>query len=281
MLPKNRIIGCIDASSSAQAVCLYSAWLANTLSAPLTFLHVLEKRTAQTSPDLSGSLGLNSQEELMEELVKLEEAQAKLMMAQGKQLLHVAQDIAKKQGVDAIEVIQKRGTLPDILSQIQEAKIMVLGRQGQQSEIAGHIGSQLESVIRLQKIPVFISVNAFTEPKKIMFAYDGSAEGQKMLENLSISPLLKNKTCHLVMNGTDNAALMDVKARLKNAGIDAQADLITGRPIPESLCQYAKEQHIDLIIMGAYGHSKLREFFIGSNTTAMIATTHVPLLMLR
>ena len=38
---------------------------------------------------------------------------------------------------------------------------------------------------------------------------------------------------------------------------------------------------VDLIVMGAYGHSSLRRFFIGSNTTAMLEQTRVPLLMLR
>ncbi|ELY4369334.1 universal stress protein, partial [Cronobacter sakazakii] len=38
---------------------------------------------------------------------------------------------------------------------------------------------------------------------------------------------------------------------------------------------------INLIVMGAYGHSPLRRFFIGSNTTAMLEKTQIPLLMLR
>lgn len=33
--------------------------------------------------------------------------------------------------------------------------------------------------------------------------------------------------------------------------------------------------------MGAWGHSRLRRFFIGSHTTAMLAESRHPLLMLR
>lgn len=54
-----------------------------------------------------------------------------------------------------------------------------------------------------------------------------------------------------------------------------------GRSVTEVLCQYASDNDMDLIVMGAYGHSSLRRFFIGSNTTAMLEQTRVPLLMLR
>jgi Universal stress protein UspA and related nucleotide-binding proteins len=33
--------------------------------------------------------------------------------------------------------------------------------------------------------------------------------------------------------------------------------------------------------MGAYGHSRIRQFFVGSTTTNMIRTTPTPLLLLR
>jgi len=36
-----------------------------------------------------------------------------------------------------------------------------------------------------------------------------------------------------------------------------------------------------MIIMGAYGHSRIRQFFVGSTTTQMLARTTRPLLLLR
>ena len=38
---------------------------------------------------------------------------------------------------------------------------------------------------------------------------------------------------------------------------------------------------IDLTVMGAYGHSRLRRFFIGSHTTEMLSESRQALLMLR
>ena len=37
----------------------------------------------------------------------------------------------------------------------------------------------------------------------------------------------------------------------------------------------------DLLVMGAYGHSRIRELIVGSTTTAMIRTGKVPVLLFR
>ncbi|TNC83211.1 MAG: hypothetical protein CSH37_15560 [Thalassolituus sp.] len=38
---------------------------------------------------------------------------------------------------------------------------------------------------------------------------------------------------------------------------------------------------IDLIVMGAYGHSRIRQFFVGSHTRNMVSHSKVPILLLR
>jgi len=51
--------------------------------------------------------------------------------------------------------------------------------------------------------------------------------------------------------------------------------------VQAALASYQAEHQIDLMVMGAYGHSRIREFFVGSNTTRMISKSHIPLLLLR
>jgi nucleotide-binding universal stress UspA family protein len=41
------------------------------------------------------------------------------------------------------------------------------------------------------------------------------------------------------------------------------------------------QDHIDLLVMGAYGHSAIRQFIVGSTTTAMIRTVKIPVLLFR
>jgi nucleotide-binding universal stress UspA family protein len=42
-----------------------------------------------------------------------------------------------------------------------------------------------------------------------------------------------------------------------------------------------QEWAADLLVMGAYGHSRIRELIIGTTTTALLRDTPVPLLVVR
>ncbi|MDH2379750.1 hypothetical protein [Providencia rettgeri] len=56
IIQKNCVIGCIDRSSSAIAVCHASAWIAQTLDLPLTLLHMNEKISTSAHHDLRALL---------------------------------------------------------------------------------------------------------------------------------------------------------------------------------------------------------------------------------
>ncbi|WP_414057855.1 universal stress protein, partial [Staphylococcus aureus] len=136
-------------------------------------------------------------------------------------------------------------------------------------------------IIRLQKKPVLIVPEAYSTPTKVMFAYDGSDESRKNLTRLTLSPLLNGLVCHIVMVKGDTRTLQEAQNVLQEAGITTESHILEGTSVADALCRYANENGINLIVMGAYGHSPLRRFFIGSNTTAMLEKTQIPLLMLR
>jgi nucleotide-binding universal stress UspA family protein len=47
------------------------------------------------------------------------------------------------------------------------------------------------------------------------------------------------------------------------------------------LANYQVEKNIDLMVMGAFGHSRIREILLGSFTAKMLEKTQRPLLLLR
>ena len=170
--------------------------------------------------------------------------------------------------------MQKHGALDEILAELGDIRLMVLGRRGSRNQV----GSHLESVIRLQKRPVLVVPEKFSMPSRVMFAYDGSEESRENLIRLTVSPPLSSLNCHLVMVNGEASTLQDAQAQ--EAGIVTEVQLLKGKPITGALCRYADENDIDLTVIGAYGHSRLRRFFIGSNTTEMLSESHQPLLML-
>ena len=90
--------------------------------------------------------------------------------------------------------------------------------------------------------------------------------------------------CHLLSigKGSDKlkAALDEAQRTLSDAGFDVSAEIRDGEP-DKVIGEAVAEDHIDLLVMGAYGHSHIRHLIVGSTTTAMIRTVQIPVLLFR
>ena len=70
------------------------------------------------------------------------------------------------------------------------------------------------------------------------------------------------------------------QAQLEIAGFLVIPALREGNLEPV-LHSYRQERAIDLVAMGAYGHSRLRRLLLGSTTSQMLHKSRTPLLLLR
>lgn len=280
------VIACIDGSKVTLAVCDASSWAAQQLDASVTLLHVLDKSAYPIESDLSGNIGLGTREHLLNEMVELEARRGKLALEQGKYMLQDAQTrIVEAQPAVVVETLQRHGDLVEtLLEQESHARLVVMGRQGKQHQDQTQaIGSHLENVIRTLKQPILVVMDEFTAPKRFIIAYDGSITVKKALNQVLTSPLLKGLECHLVMV-SDDQSQATAELALVAESLMADFNVVTAvcqGEVQTALEIYQLEHQIDLMVMGAYGHSRIREFFVGSNTTRMISKSHIPLLLLR
>ncbi|WP_339081227.1 universal stress protein [Pseudomonas sp. TMP9] len=280
------VMACIDGSPSTRAVCDYAAWAGQRLSAPLTLLHVLDEVQYPTQPDLSGAIGLGSREHLLEELASLDQKRHTLAMQQGRLMLEAARERVQTEGVEPALLRQRHGDLVECLSELEaDIRLLVIGRQGKTCDGLNQLlGSHLENVIRTVQRPILVSCSEFKAPQSYMLAYDGSATARKSLEIIAASPLLKGLPCHLVMIGAESS---DAWEQLKAAervvqGSASEVHLaIRAGEVEPTLHAYQLEQGIDLLVMGAYGHSRIRQFLVGSTTSTLLRTSNSALLILR
>lgn len=282
----NQIMACIDGSAQAAAVCDCAAWASRQLDAPLTLLHVLDQQQYPAAGNLSGIIGLGSREYLLEELAALDEKRSKLALEEGRMMLDSARQRVITAGIAQPDVRQRHGDLVETLRDLEaDIRLLVIGKQGEDSgNDLQLIGSQLESVIRTLHRPILVTPASFSVPTSVMLAFDGSDTSRKGVEMLASSPLFKGIPIHLVMVGDDNGehrALLDsARDALVSAGFDVHIALRSGEVEP-ALHAYQAEHQIGLLVMGAYGHSRIRQFLVGSTTTRMIRSTTTPLLLLR
>ncbi|WP_260292490.1 universal stress protein [Sedimenticola hydrogenitrophicus] len=278
-----QVIACIDGTEVSPAVCDYAVWASLRLGAPLEFLHVLDKSEYPTESNLSGNIGLGSREALLDELATLDERRGKLALEQGKLMLEAARQRAMDQGIDNPTRWQRHGDLVETLTELEaNIRLLVLGKH--EDHLGRHIGSRLENVVRTLHRPILITSAAFKAPRRVMLAFDGSATTRKGVEMIATSPLLRNLPCHLVMVGAasdEHRTQLDwAQATLERAGFETTASLVDGE-VERVLCGYRADHEIDLLIMGAYGHSVIRRFLVGSTTTSVIRNASVPVLLLR
>ena len=66
----------------------------------------------------------------------------------------------------------------------------------------------------------------------------------------------------------------------KRQGIEAETSILSGQP-ETALAKLVEEAQFDMLVMGAYGHSRIRSLIIGSTTTAMIRACKVPVVLMR
>jgi len=284
----NRVLACIDGSILSEAVCDYAAWIAQRVDAPLKLLHMIDHHpeTAAIS-DLSGNIGLGSQEHLLEELTAVEQQRSKLRLQQGKLLLQAAKDRVIQAGVATPDSNQRHGSLVESLIELEESiRVLVIGIRGKVHENQpDKIGAKLESIIRSLRKPILVVNEAFKAPQRIMIAYDGSKAADKAIDIVATSPLYKGLACHLVYVSKDATAteqwLQPVAEKLTKAGgIEVITKKLQGKP-DQALCEYQDKHDIDMTVMGAFSHARIHDLLLGSFTAKMLLNTHKPLLLLR
>lgn len=279
------VLAAIDGSQFSEGVCDYAAWAATALGAPLCILHSVDNHAQIAEPDLTGNLGLGTREHLLEQLTDVEEQRAKAARKQGQMLLAAAKRRAVDAGVSEPTCLQRNGTLLETLQdQEPEVRLLVIGKQGDATSHGGHLGAHLERVVREMHRPILMVPKQFTVPDNVMMAFDGSQTARKGVEMLANSPLFNAATCHVVIVGAETAEhcseLNWALTTLREAGHSAEGAIRAG-DVEETLRVYQQEHGIDMLVMGAYGHSRLRQLLVGSTTTQMLRKTHVPVLILR
>tara|TARA_R110000787_G_scaffold9353_14_gene32802 strand:+ start:1856 stop:2707 length:852 start_codon:yes stop_codon:yes gene_type:complete len=280
------VVSCIDGSPGAVAVCDAGAWASQRMGAPLQLLHVLDRSETPAHTDLSGSLGVDSRTHLLDELVELDAKRSKVALEHGKLMLEAARSRAEQQGAQSITTRQRHGALVESLLDMQnDTRLLIMGRRGESH--AGQalaVGGQLESVIRAVHKPLLITLDTFAAPSNFMIAYDGRSVTQKALDTLIGSPLLQGLPCHLVaVNNTSldrGPELQAAHDKVADVGFSVSCTVLRGE-VQTQLQRYQQEHGIELMVMGAYGHSRIRRLFLGSNTTDMVSSSTIPLIIVR
>ena len=276
------ILLCTDGSPAAEVAGDYAIWFARKLGASLRALYVTDVRLLEGPwlADLSGAVGAQPYSALLPQLQKIQEEKAQMILA-------ATRERCDKSGVSCEAIHETGSLLPAILDHEEQADLVVLGQRGEHAQWSGEmLGSSVERVVRASVKPCLVTPGKFHEISHMLIAYDGSDESSKALrtgialaETLGVEVTI---TMVATLGGEDAAAALLEKAKQRALGgnVKANVEVLHGDP-EEGILQLRETVGADLIVMGAYGHTRIRELILGSTTSHVIRKAAVPVLLVR
>jgi len=282
----NTILALVDGSNYSRSVCDHAAWASARTKADVELMHVLDRLAGAQKSDLSGSIALGARSTLLDELATLDEQRAKLLQQKGRAILDDARGIIEAAGASVSGAHIRQGELVEtVIEQENHISMFMIGKRGEGADFASlKLGSHVERLVRSSHKPVFVASRAFKPIDKAVIAYDGGASSQRVVDHVARNPLFSGLAIELITVGQRNRdtekAIENAKAILDGAGLSVQTSIIAGQP-EMVLGKHVEEIGSCLMVMGAYGHSRIRSFVIGSTTSEMLRSCKVPVLLMR
>jgi len=273
-----RILVPTDGSEEAGVAAQYAVGLAKQCGATLLGLHVVDIKLLEGPllRDVAASLGTAP-------YVNYQGNISLVLEERGKAALRAFADLCAEAGLPC-ETHQVTGIVTRaILDKGELADLIVMGRSGEHGAwLEDPVGSTTESVVRRAEQPVLITANGVFSASRCVVAYDGSHHANRAVQVAATLASEWEMECHVLTVGAPKTAarIEEARAYLDTHDLEAQYTTREGDP-SEIIVGYAEECGADLLIMGAYGHTKVRALVVGSTTAYAIAHAPCPLLLTR
>jgi nucleotide-binding universal stress UspA family protein len=186
---------------------------------------------------------------------------------------HLTASFQEETGLPS-QVIARRSRLADLV---------VFVKGGDHGRTA--LNDVLEEVLLVSGRPILVAPHARVDSlgSKVTLGWDGSAESAHAVT--AAIPLLEQADQTYVLNVQDEPLAPEIRQPLSDYlafhGVVPQEHQVgaTGQPIGQVLIGESVQMGCDLLVMGGYGHSRIRERIIGGVTRYVLDHTSLPTLL--
>ncbi len=269
------ILVATDGSEAAGAAERYGVSLAARMKARLLGLSVVEDRMSR-----------GFQEDGLGVAPPPPDTVATYLKARAEAACRRLADRARAEGVEhTCESAQ--GIADDrIVERSQQADLTVIGRDGQAAAYrTGLIGSTANGVLRKTPRSALVVPSTGQISGPILLAFDGSP-GSRIGANLAVHIATRlGEPIHVFVDSKDKgravARFDEVRGIVGSLPVPVREISSTlGRP-DVKIVDSAREVRAGVIVMGAYGRNRITEYFLGSNSAAVVRTSPVAVLLAR
>jgi len=277
-----KLLVCTDGSPYGDVACRYGFQLAAALKAQLSGLHVLDVRMIEGPfiADISGAMGATGYYAGLGQFKQL-------MEAKGEAIRRSFIELAGNVGCNANLKVEMGHPVHVILEQEESNDLLILGHQGENEQFGREmIGSVADRVTRRATKSCLVTPHQYTPIQTIMAACDGSPISEKVaLTAASLAKALNASLTVLTVNEkktTDEVKVFVDKAEQTciAAGCPPKVLILNGHA-DEAILDSIVREKLDMIVMGAHTHNRIRRWFVGCTTQRILADSGIPALLVR
>ena len=267
-----------DGSDNAWKGVRYAIAVAKQYDAKLHGLHVVDVKLLEGPflRDVSASLGTAPYANYQGNI-------AMILEERGKAALDSFREACEEAGVEC-DAEQVAGIVPRMIVEHSGlCDLVIMGRGGEHSQwLDGVLGSTTATVARRATRPVLVTNTDAPKGNRFVIAYDGSKFAQRALQTAANLAHQWNATLHVLAVSDKWGQTWIDEARKYLEAHDTEVTYTAREGDPsEGIIGYLTEMDADLLIMGAFGHSKVRELVVGSTTAYALNHAPCPLLLVR
>ena len=271
----------IDGSPYTEAVLEYGDFFAQKFGAVLRILTVIDIRLFDWSVATSADsfVPIMPSAEFQEESQRIQNEKAEKVIQKASEWLN-----AKKR---TFEVLKVSGIPVDEICQTAKTTDMVImGIRGEYERWSGKLlGATTESVTRQISKPIMLVDKTFTPFELIYCGYDGTIAANRALETaafLASSLSLPLKVLS-VFDAEDERESVLNEAKQYLTPYKIKFDLLAETGDPDEVLVNVQNNSAkpSLMVIGGYGHSRLREAILGSTTVHVMRKAQKPILLVK
>ena len=269
-----------DGSANSNIAVAYGIYLATTGNAEINGLNVVDIRALEGPflSDISGSLGFIPLQNYLPKYQQILEERAN----------DILESFRKTCEERSIKPKTKRltGIVPNIIAEEgKKVDLIIMAQRGEHAQwSSGLLGSTTESVVRKSPRPVMVTPQQFRPFTRVLVAYDGSSESTKALKFACEFVYLFKVTLRTVVVSSSEEKGREIAREAEEFispyHLDTDVTCLSGEACEEIL-GFSENNSIDLIIMGAFGHSRVHEMLLGGTTAYIMRKSHIPVLLSR
>jgi nucleotide-binding universal stress UspA family protein len=274
---KNILIA-VDGSAYTESVINHAIALANFFSSQIFVLTVVDVRVFEWA----SSVGADGFVTIVPSGIYQDES-LNILDEKCEKILQKCKALLEKENLKFKLEKTVGSPVESIMEKAQIADLVIMGKRGEfERWDKNEMGATVQAIGRNIAKPLFVVKKECRPLKKIMLGYDSSQHANRALQ-ITANLAEKVGAQLSVISVTDDpeygkCSCKEAAEYLSSYGVSVETVVLTGDPDKE-LVHYAQQSNADLIVIGAFGHSRIHEAILGSTTEHILRFSTIPVLL--